>query len=33
MREGRGLAPPRSDELEKDTKQRAPSLPGGLWLS
>jgi len=33
MREGRGLAPPRSDKLEKDTKQHAPSLPAGLGLS
>lgn len=33
MREGRGLGPPRSDELEKDTKQHAPSLPVGPGLS
>ena len=29
MREGRSLAPPCSDELEKDTEWHMPSLPAG----
>ena len=29
MREGRSLAPPCSDELEKDIEQHTPSLPVG----